>query len=105
MSYPDQETGKETPYADPVLVECTSGIGAKFKLAIKYEKYETIGNDLVAQCVNEVLSSGAQPIAFLDYFACGKLVVPMVAKIINGIADACLKANCALLGMCDFIYD
>lgn len=88
------------PYVDPVLVESTSGIGAKLKLAIKYEKYETLGNDLVAQCVNEVLSSGAQPIAFLDYFACGKLIVPMVAKIINGIANGCLKANCALLGMC-----
>lgn len=88
------------PYVDPVLVESTSGIGAKLKLAIKYEKYETLGNDLVAQCVNEVLSSGAQPIAFLDYFACGKLIVPMVAKIINGIANGCVKANCALLGMC-----
>lgn len=97
MTYRDV-TGKEVPYVDPVLVECTSGIGAKLQLAIKYEKYETLGNDLVAQCVNEVLSSGAQPIAFLDYFACGKLVVPMVAKIINGIANGCLKANCALLG-------
>lgn len=97
MSYKD-EADIEVRYMDPVLVECTSGIGAKLKLAIKYEKYETIGNDLVAQCVNEVLSSGAQPIAFLDYFACGKLVVPMVAKIINGIANGCLKSNCALLG-------
>lgn len=84
-------------------MECTSGIGAKLKLAIKYEKYETIGNDLVAQCVNEVLSSGAQPIAFLDYFACGKLVVPMVAKIINGIANGCLQSNCALLGTFGFV--
>lgn len=92
------ETGKEVPYVDPVLVESTSGIGAKLKLAIKYKRYETLGNDLVAQCVNEVLSSGAQPIAFLDYFACGKLDVPMVAEIINGISNGCLKANCALLG-------
>lgn len=65
---------------------------------MKYGKYEIIGNDLVAQCVNEVVSSGAQPIAFLDYFACGKLVVPMVANIINGIANACVASNCALLG-------
>lgn len=97
MTYKD-ETGKDVPYVDPVLVESTSGIGTKLKLAIKFEQFETLGYDLVAQCVNEVLSSGAQPIAFLDYFACGKLVVPMVAKIINGIANGCLKANCALLG-------
>lgn len=90
-------------YVDPILVETTSGIGAKLKLAIKYEKYETIGNDLVAQCVNEVLSCGAQPIAFLDYFACGKLVVPMVAKIIDGIATSCVQANCALLGRVFFL--
>lgn len=98
MTY-QNESGKEVPYVDPVLVESTSGIGAILKLAIKYEKYETIGNDLVAQCVNEVLSYGAQPIAFLDYFACGKLIVPMVAQIIKGVADGCVKANCALLGM------
>lgn len=103
LTYPDR-TGKVVPYTDPVLVERTSGIGAKLKLAIRYEQYETIGNDLVAQCVNEIVSSGAQPIAFLDYFACGKLIVPMVAKIINGIANACVKSNCALLGKNEIFF-
>ena len=86
------------PYNDPVLVEFTSGIGVKLKLAMTYKNYECLGLDLVAQSVNEVVATGAQPIAFLDYLACGKLVVPIVAQIISGIANGCLKANCALLG-------
>lgn len=83
---------------DPVLVEKTSGIGEKLKIAIQCGQYESIGMDLVAQCVNEVLCSGAQPIAFLDYIACGKLVVPLVAQIVKGIADGCRQSKCALLG-------
>ncbi|KAJ6649761.1 Trifunctional purine biosynthetic protein adenosine-3 [Pseudolycoriella hygida] len=90
--------GEDVPYTDPLLVESISGIGTKLKLAIKYQKYETVGIDLVAQSVNSVLSYGAQPIAFLDYFACGKLDVSMAANIVNGIANGCIKANCALLG-------
>lgn len=86
------------PYKDPVLVEKTSGIGEKLKIAIECQQYDSIGMDLVAQCVNDVLCAGAQPIAFLDYIACGKLDVPLVAQIIKGISDGCREAKCALLG-------
>lgn len=91
--------GKAVPYTDPVLVEKTSGIGEKLKLAIQCREYESIGFDLVAMCVNDVVCTGAQPIAFLDYIACGKLDVPLVAQIVKGIADGCRASNCALLGM------
>lgn len=87
-----------TPYLDPVLVEKTSGIGAKLRLALASAAYETIGNDLVAMVVNDVLATGAQPIAFLDYVACGRLDVPLVVSIVRGIAAACGQAGCALLG-------
>lgn len=85
-------------YTDPVLVERTSGVGIKLKMAIECEVYDTIGIDLVASCANEVLCAGAQPFAFLDYVACGKLVVPIVAEMIKGISIGCKEANCALLG-------
>lgn len=85
-------------YKDPVLVERTSGIGAKLKIAIECNVYDTIGTDLVAMCVNEVLATGAQPFGFLDYVACGKLVVPVVAQIVKGIAEGCRATNSALLG-------
>lgn len=81
-----------------MLVEKTSGIGEKLKIAIACGHYESIGIDLVAMCVNDVLCTGAQPIAFLDYIACGKLDVPLVAQIVKGIADGCRDAKCALLG-------
>lgn len=84
--------------ADPVIVESTKGIGLKVKLALRFKKYEYIGNDLVALCANEVVSSGARPIGFLDYIACGKLVVPVAAQIVKGIADSCRDIKCALLG-------
>lgn len=81
-----------------MLVEKTSGIGAKLRLAIAGAAYETIGNDLVAMVVNEVVATGAQPIAFLDYVACGHLDVPLVVSIVRGISAACCRAGCALLG-------
>lgn len=85
-------------YKDPVLVEKTSGIGLKLKLAISCGIYDTIGNDLVAVCANEVICAGAQPFAFLDYVACGKLVVPVVAQIVKGISEGCRATNSVLLG-------
>lgn len=85
-------------YKDPVLVERTSGVGVKLKIAIESEIYDTIGVDLVAACANNVLCTGAQPFAFLDYVACGKLFVPVVAEMIKGIAEGCRAANSALLG-------
>lgn len=90
--------GEKVPYKDPVLVERTSGIGTKLKIAIESGIYDTIGTDLVAMCTNEVLCTGAQPFAFLDYIACGQLVVPVVAQIVKGIAEGCRDVNCALLG-------
>lgn len=90
--------GEYLPYDDPVLVERTSGVGAKMALAIGCGVYNTIGYDLVATCVNQVVCTGAQPFAFLDYVACGKLFVPVVADMVKGVADACKVANCSLLG-------
>lgn len=86
------------PYNDPVLVERTSGVGAKMAMAIDCGIYHTIGYDLVATCANQVACTGAQPFAFLDYVACGKLFVPVVAEMVKGVAEACKAANCSLLG-------
>lgn len=97
LTYPDAN-GKPQAYKDPVIVERTSGIGAKLKIAIESGVYDTIGTDLVAMCANEVLTTGAQPFAFLDYVACGKLFVPVVAQIVKGIAEGCRATNSALLG-------
>lgn len=85
-------------FKDPVLVEKTSGIGEKLKIAIANRHYSAIGTDLVAMVVNDVVATGAQPIAFLDYIACGKLEVPLVTSIVRGISDGCKSANVALLG-------
>lgn len=93
------EQGTEVGYKDPLLVEHTSGIGSKLKLALKCRIYDTIGNDLVAMCANEVVCAGAQPFAFLDYVACGKLDVPVVAQIVKGISEGCRAVNSALLGI------
>lgn len=90
--------GESRPYTDPVLVERTSGVGAKMAMAINLGIYNTIGYDLVATCANQVACTGAQPFAFLDYVACGKLFVPVVAEMVRGIAEACKAANCSLLG-------
>lgn len=85
-------------YKEPVLVASTDGVGTKLKLAFKLNKHETIGIDLVAMCVNDLLCSGAEPLFFLDYFATGKLSPNEVREVIKGIAHGCVEANCTLLG-------
>ncbi|KAG6456380.1 trifunctional purine biosynthetic protein adenosine-3 [Manduca sexta] len=83
---------------DPVLVQGTDGVGTKIKIAEIMKKYDTIGQDLVAMCVNDILCAGAEPFAFLDYIACGRLQLDVATTIIKSIADACIMSGCALLG-------
>ncbi|MDI6600958.1 MAG: phosphoribosylformylglycinamidine cyclo-ligase [Thermoanaerobacteraceae bacterium] len=83
---------------EPVLVSGTDGVGTKLKIAFMADKYDTIGVDLVAMCVNDVLCSGARPIFFLDYFATSTLNADKTAEVVKGIADGCKAAGCALLG-------
>lgn len=97
LTYPTLSKGNQS-YLDPVLVERTNGVGVKLKMAIECQVYDTIGIDLVASCANDVLAAGAQPFAFLDYVACGKLFVNVVAEMIRGIAEGCRASNSALLG-------
>jgi hypothetical protein len=85
-------------YRDPVLVSSTDGVGTKLKVAIALDRHDTIGRDLVAACLNDILTSGAEPLFFLDYVAVGKLVPERVAAIVDGIAAACKANGCALVG-------
>jgi phosphoribosylaminoimidazole synthetase len=85
-------------YKNPVLVSCNDGVGTKIKLTQQLNKYDTIGIDLVAMSVNDLIVQNAEPLFFLDYFSCGKLELEIGQEIIKGITDGCKQANCALIG-------
>ncbi|NWQ43380.1 phosphoribosylformylglycinamidine cyclo-ligase [Bacillus sp. EB106-08-02-XG196] len=87
-----------TGMEEPVFVSGTDGVGTKLKIAFAMDKHDTIGIDAVAMCVNDIIVQGAEPLFFLDYLACGKIIPEKIESIVKGIADGCLQAGCSLIG-------